>query len=226
MERQSTSERSSSDEMTWLTGSWTVEPGSSSSSVGSLSRRAGRRRGERHVAVERRVLVARRGLHRGDDLARDAELGEVAERGLAVGPVVPDRLVEPDEPLLDQVVRIAPDEEVRRGLQTHERVVAPHQVLVRVRAALLRQCKQISVINLNRRLRLCRDLGHETSSLGRLAREIGRGAHLPRRLLMNSRAIANPQAQPDARQCCRVMWTRQVASARSGTAGRPRWRSR
>ena len=37
MERQSTSDRSSSDEMTWLTGSWIVEPGSSSSSVGSLS---------------------------------------------------------------------------------------------------------------------------------------------------------------------------------------------
>ena len=37
MERQATSERSSSEEITWLTGSWTVEPGSISSSVGSLS---------------------------------------------------------------------------------------------------------------------------------------------------------------------------------------------
>ena len=34
---QATSARSSSLEMTWLTGSWTVEPGMTSSRVGSLS---------------------------------------------------------------------------------------------------------------------------------------------------------------------------------------------
>jgi hypothetical protein len=53
-----------------------------------------RRLAERDVLVEGRVLVAGRGLDRGDDLAGDAELGEVAEARLAVGPVVANRLVE------------------------------------------------------------------------------------------------------------------------------------
>src|SRR5919204_3200149 len=69
--------------------------------------RARRRRGERDVLVERRVLVARRGLHGRDDLARDAQLGEVAKARLPVRAVVADRLVEPDEPLLDEVVAVA-----------------------------------------------------------------------------------------------------------------------
>jgi hypothetical protein len=54
------------------------------------------------------VLVAGRRLHRGDDLPRDAELGEVAEARLAVRAEVADGLVEPDEPLLDEVVAVAP----------------------------------------------------------------------------------------------------------------------
>jgi hypothetical protein len=107
------------------------------------------------------VLVAGRRLHRRDDLARDAQLGEVAERRLAVGPIVADGLVEADEPFLDQVVRVAPDEEVRRGLQPDERVIAADQLLVGVWTALLGQCEEVSVINLNLRLRLCRDLCHE-----------------------------------------------------------------
>ena len=37
MDRQATSERSSSEEMTWLTGSWTEGPGMTSSRVGSPS---------------------------------------------------------------------------------------------------------------------------------------------------------------------------------------------
>ena len=98
--RQATSERSSSEEITWLTGSWTVEPGSISSRLGSESLEPGRRRAEGDVAVQRRVLVAGRGLDRGDDLARDAQLREVAERGLAVRPEIADRLVEADQAFL------------------------------------------------------------------------------------------------------------------------------
>ena len=126
-----------------MTGSWTVEPGSISSSVGSPSPgRAGRRARERDVLVERRVLVARRGLDRGDDLARDAQLGEVAEARLAVGAVVAHRLVEADEALLDEVVGVAAGEEVRRGLQADEAVVAADDPVVRVGAALLGQRDQ------------------------------------------------------------------------------------
>jgi hypothetical protein len=118
------------------------------------------------------VLVACGSLDRGDDLARDAELREVAKRRLAVGAVVADRLVEPHESFLDQVVGVAPDEEVRGRLQAHERVVAPHQPLVRVGTALLRQGKQISVVYLNLRLRLRGDPGHERSLPGYSAREM------------------------------------------------------
>ena len=78
--------------------------------VGVAARR--RRLAEGDVLVERRVLVAGRGLHRGDDLAGDAELGEVAEARLAVGAVVADRLVEAEQALLDQVVGLAPEQEV------------------------------------------------------------------------------------------------------------------
>src|SRR3954468_9022833 len=76
-----------------------------------------RRRRERDVLVERGVLVAGRGLHRRDDLARDAELREVAEGRLAIGAVVTDGLVEADETFLDEIVPVAANEEVAGGLQ-------------------------------------------------------------------------------------------------------------
>jgi hypothetical protein len=82
------------------------------------------------------VLVARRRLDRGDDLARDAQLGEIAERRLAVAAEVADRLIEADEPFLDQVFRIAADQEVRGRLQADERVIAPYEAVVGIRAAL------------------------------------------------------------------------------------------
>ena len=77
-----------------------------------------------------RVLVAGCRLDRGDDLARDAQLGEVAEARLAIGPIVADRLVETDESLLDQVVGIAAGEEVRRGLEPDETVVTADDPVV------------------------------------------------------------------------------------------------
>src|SRR6185503_8028312 len=104
------------------------------------------------VLVERCVLVAGRGLDRGDDLARDAELGEVAEARLAIGAVVADRLVEADEALLDEVVPVAADEEVRRGLEAHEAVVALDDAVHRILAALLGQSDQKVIIKLRLRL--------------------------------------------------------------------------
>src|SRR4051794_3335928 len=92
----------------------------------ALSVRVLARRGmaERDVGVERRVLEAGRGLDRGDDLPRHAEFREAAERRLLVGAEVAHRLVEADEALLDQVLRVAAGEEVRARLQAHEAGVA------------------------------------------------------------------------------------------------------
>jgi len=70
------------------------------------------------------VLVAGGGLDGRDDLPRDAELGERAERRVLVDPVVPDRLVEADEALLDEVVRIAAGDEIARGAEADEARVA------------------------------------------------------------------------------------------------------
>src|SRR5205085_5271577 len=88
---------------------------------------AGRSVAERDVRVERRVLEACRALDRGDVLPGDAKLREGAKRRLLVGPEVPHRLVEADQPLLDQVVAVAADEEVRARLEPDERRVAPNQ---------------------------------------------------------------------------------------------------
>src|SRR6185503_9335026 len=108
-----------------------------------------RRLREGDVLVEWRVLVARRRLHRGDDLAGDAELGEVAEARLTVRAVVAHGLVEPDEPFLDQVVGVAADQEVRRRLQADEAVVAPDDHVVGVRTALLGESDQIVIVKLS-----------------------------------------------------------------------------
>jgi hypothetical protein len=80
--------------------------------------------------VQRRVLVARSRLDGGDDLARDAQLREVAEARLAVGAVVADRLVEADQPLLDEVLAVAAREEVGGGLEPDEPLVAGEQPCV------------------------------------------------------------------------------------------------
>ena len=67
---------------------------------------AGRRLAEGDVGVERRMLEAGGGLDRRDDLAGDAELGEAPERGLLVGAEVAHRLVEADQPFLDQILGV------------------------------------------------------------------------------------------------------------------------
>src|SRR5206468_3598926 len=112
------------------------------------------RAGEGHVAVERRVLVARRRLDRGDDLPGDAQLREVAKARLAVRAVVADGLVEPDQSFLDEVVAVASGQEVRRGLQADEAVVPAHEPVVRVGVALLGKGDQEAVIYLKLTLRV------------------------------------------------------------------------
>src|SRR5919198_4397546 len=84
----------------------------------------GRGVAERDIGVQRGVLEARRGLDGGDDLASDAELGEAAERRLLVRAEITNRLVEPDQPLLDQVFGVAAGEEVRARLEADEARVA------------------------------------------------------------------------------------------------------
>src|SRR5581483_1184373 len=110
---------------------------------------------------ERGVLVAGGGLDRGDDLAGDAELGEVPEARLPIGPVVPDRLVQPHQPLLDQVVAVTAGQEVRRRLQAHESVVATNDRVVRHRVPLLGERDQIAILNLKLRVGVRRKPSHE-----------------------------------------------------------------
>src|SRR5207248_627395 len=93
---------------------------------------------------------ARRGFDGRDDLARDAQLGEVPEARLAVGAVVPDRLVEAYKPFLDQVVGVTPDQEIRRGLQPDEAVIAADHPVGRRGHALLRERDQVLVVWLAR----------------------------------------------------------------------------
>ena len=94
-------------------GSLTAGPGQRVAEGAVVALLAGRGVAERHVLVQRRVLEARRRLDRRDDLPRHAQLGERTERRLLVGPEVAHRLVEADEALLDQVLRVAAGEEVR-----------------------------------------------------------------------------------------------------------------
>src|SRR5207237_3646926 len=76
------------------------------------------------------VLEARRRLDRRDDLPRHAQLGKAAERGLLVGAEVAYRLVEADQPFLDQILGVATGEEVRARLQADEAGVAADQLVV------------------------------------------------------------------------------------------------
>ncbi len=154
---------SSSEEITWLTGSWTVGPGITSSSVGSPSEALGRRARERdvlfsgvcllRVAVLTAVMIWR-------VMQSSAKLRKLDSRSVAV---VADRLVEADEPLLDEIVAVAAGQEVRRRLQAHEAVVAPDETVVRGRIALLGKRDQVPIINLNLRLRMRGKTGHERS---------------------------------------------------------------
>src|SRR6266540_2243838 len=107
---------------------------------------ARRRVAERDVAVEGLVLEPRRRLDRGDDLPRDAELGERPERRLLVRAEVADRLVEADQSLLDQVLGVAAGEEVRARLEPHESRVAADQEVERRAVAVARLQDELQIL--------------------------------------------------------------------------------
>ena len=91
------------------------------------------------------MLEARRRLDGRDDLTRHAELGEASKRRLLVVAKVADRFVEADEPLLDQVVGIAPSEEVRARLEADEAGVAPDQRVERALVAVPRPDDELEI---------------------------------------------------------------------------------
>ena len=76
----------------------------------------GERLGQRHVRVQRDVLLPGGHLDCRDDLAGDADVGEGPEGRLAVRVEVPDRLVQADHGLLDDVLLVRSHQEVRAGL--------------------------------------------------------------------------------------------------------------
>jgi hypothetical protein len=95
------------------------------------------------------VLEARRRLDGGDDLARDAELREAAERRLLVRAEVADRLVEADHALLDEVVAVAASEKVRARLEAHESGVLPHQRVEGLAAAVPGTQHELEILKLS-----------------------------------------------------------------------------
>jgi hypothetical protein len=127
---------------------------------GRLAFAAGGRRGrEADRLVQRRMLVAARGLDRRDHLPGDAELREVAEARLAVGPKVADRLVEADQPFLDEVVRLPAEQEVRRRLEADETSIAPDDPVIGDAVTPLRLGDEVGVVELPGCLSAARLLG-------------------------------------------------------------------
>src|SRR3990170_1988374 len=95
------------------------------------------------------VLEARGRLDGGDDLPRDAELGEAAERGLLVRPEVAHRLVETDHPFLDEVVAVAARQEVRARLEPDEAGVPPHEPVERLLASVPSLEDELQILKLS-----------------------------------------------------------------------------
>ena len=70
------------------------------------------------------MLLAVRGLDRGEDLTRDAELGEGSERSVLSEVEVSDRLEEADHAFLDDVFLVRSGEEVGASFRSGEIAVA------------------------------------------------------------------------------------------------------
>ena len=153
MDRQATSERSSSEEMTWLTGSWTEGPGMTSSRVGSPSEAlAGVLENETYwfsgvcllrVAVLTAVMIWR--VMQSSAKLRKLDSRSKRSRGS------PCRR------------SLSPSARSTRGLQAHEAVVTAHQAVVGRRIPLLRKGDQVTILDLNLRLRVRGQTGHERS---------------------------------------------------------------
>jgi hypothetical protein len=77
------------------------------------------------------VLLPRRALDCGDDLSRDAELGEGAERGLTLGLEVADGLVKADHAFLDNILFVGTDQEIGARLYAREVLVSDEEVFER-----------------------------------------------------------------------------------------------
>ncbi len=93
---------------------------------------------------------------------------KLRKRGLTVRAEVADRLVETDEPFLDQILGVAADQEVRGRLQPHEGRITPDEPVVGIRAALTGESEEIGVIKVNLSLRLCGSNScHERRDLSR-----------------------------------------------------------
>jgi hypothetical protein len=105
------------------------------------------------------VLEPGGGLDRRDDLPRNAELGERAERRLLVVPEVAHSLVEADQPLLDQVLRVAAGEEVRARLEPHEARIAADQLVEGRPVAVPCSDDELEILKLSLSLLLARNCG-------------------------------------------------------------------
>ena len=88
---------------------------------------------ERHIAVQRNMLLARRGFDGSDNLARDAQFGKGAEGRKFLRPEVANRLVEPNHAFLHDVLVIRADEKVAARLGTDEVLVLVQQIFHRHR---------------------------------------------------------------------------------------------
>src|SRR5690606_16485109 len=84
---------------------------------------------QRHVGVERDVLLARGRLDGGNDLAGDAELGKGPERGQLVRAKIADRLVKTDHPFLDDILAIRADQKIRARFRAHKVLILVDQIL-------------------------------------------------------------------------------------------------
>src|SRR5262249_34782642 len=149
---------------------------------------------ERDVLIERGVLVAGRGLYCGDDLAGDAELREAAEARFALGSIVANRLEQPKHPFLHQIVGIASQQEVRRGLDADEPAVAPPQRVVGIGPSVLGQRDEELVVR--PRARMAGAVGNGPALHDRML-FCARGRYSHSNLLSRGWSVA-PSTSPEA----------------------------
>src|SRR4051812_16570301 len=106
--------------------------------------------GDRYVLVQRLMLLTGRRLDGGDDLPRDAQLGERPEAGLMLGPEVASSLVQADQRLLLDVVGVAAHEEVAAALGPGETAVARDEGLEGEAVATLEASRKFVIGNIGK----------------------------------------------------------------------------
>ena len=85
------------------------------------------------------MLLPRRGLNGGDDLAGHADFGERVKGSELVRPEIAKRLEQADHAFLHNVFVIRADQKIRTRLGSHKVLVLVEQIFRRVRVALLSQ---------------------------------------------------------------------------------------